>query len=93
MCNFIIGVITPIMLSSIRFYTYVFFAIFCVLSIVFTYFVIPETKGRSLEDMDAVFGGHTASEDAAILEEVREEIYGQRKPQTQQAQQEEKVEN
>ncbi|SAM01745.1 hypothetical protein [Absidia glauca] len=93
MCNFIIGLITPIMLSSIRFYTYVFFAIFCVLSIVFTYFVIPETKGRSLEDMDAVFGGHTASEDAAILEEVREEIYGQRKPQNQQAQQEEKVEH
>ncbi|KAI8328962.1 general substrate transporter [Chlamydoabsidia padenii] len=75
MCNFIIGFITPIMLSSIRFYTYVFFAIFCVLSFFFTYFVIPETKGRSLEDMDSLFGGQTASEDAVILDQVKADIY------------------
>ncbi|KAI8344179.1 general substrate transporter [Chlamydoabsidia padenii] len=93
MCNFIIGLITPIMLSSIRFYTYVFFAIFCVISIAFTIFVIPETKGRSLEDMDAIFGGQAASEDAAIHEEAKAEVYGQHrstKPSSQH--QQEKVE-
>ncbi|KAI8086109.1 general substrate transporter [Halteromyces radiatus] len=77
MCNFIIGLITPIMLDSIRFYTYVFFAIFCFISFFFVFFMIPETKGRSLEDMDAVFGGQTAAEDTAILDQVKTEVYGQ----------------
>ncbi|CAO3586614.1 unnamed protein product [Absidia cylindrospora] len=76
MCNFIVGLITPIMLKNIKFYTYVFFAIFCVLSLIFTFF-IPETKGRSLEDMDAIFGGQSAAEDTALLDQVKAEIFGQ----------------
>ncbi|CAO3626945.1 unnamed protein product [Cunninghamella echinulata] len=76
MCNFIVGLITPIMLKNIGYGTYVFFAVFCVLAFLFTYFVIPETKGRSLEDMDALFGGQTAAEDAVILDQVKSEIYG-----------------
>ena len=34
---------------------YVFFAVFCGLSFAWTYFFVPETTGRSLEQMDAVF--------------------------------------
>jgi hypothetical protein len=77
MCSFVIGLITPIMLVSIGFYTYVFFAIFCVMSFFFAFLVVPETKGRSLEDMDAIFGGQTASADAVLLDQVKADIYSQ----------------
>lgn len=76
MCNFIVGLITPIMLENLKYGTYVFFAVFCIIAFCFTYFVIPETKGRSLEDMDAIFGGSTAAEDAVILDQVKTEVYG-----------------
>lgn len=43
----------------------------------FTAFCVPETSGRSLEDMDAVFGDQTAIEDGErktlVLEQVRQE--------------------
>lgn len=53
--NFIIGLITPPMVINTGFGAYVFFAVFCGLSFVWTYFFVPETTGRTLEDMDAVF--------------------------------------
>ena len=31
---------------------YTFFAIFCLLSLIWTFYFIPETKGKSLEGMD-----------------------------------------
>jgi hypothetical protein len=34
---------------------YTFFAVFCLLAFLFTYFVIPETAGKTLEEMDRVF--------------------------------------
>ncbi|KAF2104618.1 general substrate transporter [Rhizodiscina lignyota] len=67
MCNFIIGLVTPDMLSTIKWGTYIFFAAFCLLALAFTYFFVPETKGRSLEDMDLVFGDNAAHEEKAHL--------------------------
>jgi hypothetical protein len=34
---------------------YVFFAFFCLLSLVWVYWLVPETSGKSLEEMDLVF--------------------------------------
>jgi MFS family permease len=51
MCNFIIGLVTPDMLESIGFGTYIFFAAFALIAFVFTWFLIPETRGKSLEEM------------------------------------------
>lgn len=36
--------------------------------------VCVETKGRSLEEMDDIFGGHAAIHDAAIMSEVQNRI-------------------
>ena len=44
--NSIIGLVTPDMLSSITWGTYLFFAVFCLLAFAFTLFVIPETRGK-----------------------------------------------
>ncbi|KAF2711337.1 general substrate transporter [Pleomassaria siparia CBS 279.74] len=67
MCNFIIGLVTPGMLQTIGYGTYIFFAAFALIAFVFTWFVIPETKGKSLEEMDAVFGDTTAHEEKTRL--------------------------
>ncbi|KAH8901528.1 D-xylose-proton symporter [Thozetella sp. PMI_491] len=67
MCNFIIGLVTPDMLETISWGTYIFFAAFCLLALAFTFFFVPETRGRSLEDMDVVFGDTAAQEEKARL--------------------------
>lgn len=58
--NFCIGLVTPDMLASIKSGTYFFFAAFCLMALFFTYFFVPETKGKSLEDMDVIFGDRQA---------------------------------
>lgn len=63
MCNFIIGLVTPDMLETITWGTYIFFAAFALIAFFFTYFFIPETKGKSLEDMDEIFGDTAAHEE------------------------------
>ncbi|KAK2599034.1 hypothetical protein QQS21_005501 [Conoideocrella luteorostrata] len=70
MSNFIIGLVTPDMLDTLRWGTYVFFAVFCVIAIGFTYFFVPETKGKSLEDMDIAFGDTAAHEEKMRLFEI-----------------------
>ncbi|KAK4968228.1 hypothetical protein LTR42_009511 [Elasticomyces elasticus] len=60
MCNFIIGLVTPSMLAKLGWGTYIFFAAFCLMAFFFVWFCIPETKGKSLEDMDVVFGDTAA---------------------------------
>lgn len=60
LCNFIIGVIVPTMSEDAGFGTYVFFAIMCVLASIWAFFLVPETKGKTLEEMGDVFGDNTA---------------------------------
>jgi hypothetical protein len=42
MCNFIIGLVTPSKLQTIPWGTYIFFAVFCLLALAFTFFFTPE---------------------------------------------------
>ncbi|KAJ6785215.1 hypothetical protein PWT90_02949 [Aphanocladium album] len=67
MCNFIIGLVTPDMLEKLQWGTYIFFAAFCLLAFLFTFFLVPETKGKSLEDMDEIFGDTAAHEEKQRL--------------------------
>ncbi|CAO2656290.1 Nn.00g050930.m01.CDS01 [Neocucurbitaria sp. VM-36] len=53
--NFIIGLITPPLVQNTGYGAYTFFAVFCLLAFVFTFFCIPETAGKTLEQMDEVF--------------------------------------
>lgn len=54
--NTIIGFVTPIMLNNITWGTYIFFGICCWLMGVVVYIFFPETKNKSLEEMDELFG-------------------------------------
>lgn len=53
--NFIVGEMTPILLASIKWKTYLFPAASCFLSFLAVEFLFPETKGLTLEDMGSVF--------------------------------------
>ena len=72
--NFIIGLITPPMIHGIGFGTYVFFAAFCLIALVWVYFFIPETNGRTLEQMDFVFGDNQSSHETARRERIEREL-------------------
>ncbi|POR36844.1 Uncharacterized protein TPAR_02970 [Tolypocladium paradoxum] len=61
--NFIIGLITPPLIQNTGYGTYVFFCVFCLFSLIWSYFVVPETNGRTLEQMDDVFKDNTAEEE------------------------------
>ena len=50
----IVGQITAIMLSEIGIsYTFLFFTFFCVIAFITVYKLLPETKGKSLEEIEA----------------------------------------
>ncbi|KAK7731314.1 hypothetical protein SLS57_001250 [Botryosphaeria dothidea] len=68
--NFIIGVIVPTMIADAGFGTYVFFAAWCLLAAVWAFYLVPETKGKTLEQMDEVFGDNSAQEEQEIMAEV-----------------------
>jgi SP family sugar:H+ symporter-like MFS transporter len=52
--NAIIAKVTPIMIANITAGAYFFYGSMAVLMGIFVYFLLPETKGRSLEEIDAV---------------------------------------
>ncbi|KAJ5949840.1 Sugar transporter STL1 [Penicillium verhagenii] len=53
--NFTVVMITPVMISSIGWGTYLFFAAWNAVFIPIMYFFYPETAGRSLEEIDIIF--------------------------------------
>ncbi|KAJ6104777.1 Major facilitator superfamily domain general substrate transporter [Penicillium sp. IBT 18751x] len=59
--NFIIGLTTKDMLNSMKYGTYIFFAIFSGLGGLFIWQFAPETKDKTLEELDVFFGGSEAS--------------------------------
>jgi hypothetical protein len=44
--------------------------VFCLLSFAWTWFFIPETNGKTLEEMDEVFHDRGNAEDVARKEEI-----------------------
>ncbi|KAI9745197.1 MAG: hypothetical protein M1818_001475 [Claussenomyces sp. TS43310] len=82
--NFIIGLITPPLVENTNWGAYVFFAVFCVFSGIWTWIFVRETNGRTLEEMDIVFGDLASVEDEARKRRIErslndENIRGQTK--------------
>lgn len=55
--SFIIARSTPYMISDLGYGAYFFFGVILILMGVWSFFCVPETKGVSLEEMDALFAG------------------------------------
>ena len=44
------------MVQNMTYGTFIFFGLICFISALFIYFVVPETRNLTLEEMDEVFG-------------------------------------
>jgi MFS family permease len=53
--NFLIGQCFPVVFLKVQGYSFIIFAVVGFISFVFTYFQVPETKGRTLEDIAKEF--------------------------------------
>jgi len=54
--NAIISKVIPLVLIQISFYTYLIFGGFCVAMATYTILYVPETKGKTIEEIDEIFG-------------------------------------
>ncbi|KAK9457429.1 general substrate transporter [Dipodascopsis uninucleata] len=72
--NFIIGLVSPIMLNSIRYGTFYFFFGVAMIFFFWVLFFLPETRGVPMEEMDKLWGGNEGKECAERMERIREEL-------------------
>lgn len=68
--DFIVGVVTPTMMNTIGYGTYVFFGAMCFLAGVWAFFLVPETSGKTLEEIDELFGDSSGQEETQIIREA-----------------------
>lgn len=72
--NFIVAFITPPMLKSWEWGTYIFFAAFLFCGVIWVWFYLPETKNATLEDMDRVFKSNAGEADAILLKQAQRDV-------------------
>lgn len=68
--NFAVTYMTPSAINHIGYKIFIMFGIFCAANFCFVFFFIKETKGRTLEDMDIIFGTVEAEQRAADVEHM-----------------------
>lgn len=68
--NTILTVITPPMIETAGFGTYIFYGGWCGLAALWAFFFVPETKGKTLEEMDAVLGDNSAAEEKELMKQA-----------------------
>ncbi|KAF7597357.1 hypothetical protein BBP40_006298 [Aspergillus hancockii] len=65
--NFIVGIATPPMMDNIGYRTYIFYAVWCVLAGIWAMVFVPETSGKTLEEINDVLGDSSGQEEQEIL--------------------------
>lgn len=74
LCNFAVAFATPAMLAKIKYGTFIVFAVSCVGCFCWAKFIIPETAGKTVEEMDLLFKDQLASTQAARMAEINMRI-------------------
>lgn len=72
--NFLIGLITPPMLEVSASDTYFVFAFACLLACLWAFYLVPETTGASLEEIDKVFSSSAGKDDANKRQKLEREL-------------------
>ncbi|KAF6822428.1 hexose carrier protein [Colletotrichum plurivorum] len=78
--NFLVGVVTPPMIESLGFGTYVFYGSWCLVASIWAYFIVPETMGKSLEQMDEVFKDNFGHEERELQRVAAEQVLRELSP-------------
>ncbi|KAL1983778.1 hypothetical protein VTN96DRAFT_9864 [Rasamsonia emersonii] len=75
MNNFIVGQVTPDMITGLKYGTFIFFGLFTLLGALFIFFFVPETKQLTLEEMDVIFGSvGVAAADKERMQQIHVEL-------------------
>ncbi|GAM42068.1 hexose transport-related protein [Talaromyces pinophilus] len=75
MNNFIVGQVTPDMITHMKYGTFLFFGLLTLLGAVFVWVFVPETKQLTLEEMDVIFGSQgVAASDKERMDQIRLEL-------------------
>ncbi|KAF6828845.1 hypothetical protein CPLU01_08283 [Colletotrichum plurivorum] len=74
--NFVFSQVTPHAVQNLGWRTFLMFCIFNWALVVFVWFFIKETKGKSLEDMEELFSGKTSPRDSETAFEKQAEEPG-----------------
>lgn len=72
--NFTVAEVTPVMITNIGYKTYIVFMCFCICGFIYATVILPELKGLSLEEVDAIFKDQSGAEDRARRERVAKQI-------------------
>lgn len=72
--NFIIGLITPPLVINTGFGAYTFFAVFCLLSLIWTFYFVPETSGSEWHAI-SVFTGNDLTLPPGTLEAMDQYVF------------------
>ncbi|KAJ6620368.1 general substrate transporter [Mycena sp. CBHHK59/15] len=70
MTNFVVSIIVPVMLNNITYGTYLFFLMFMLMGIGFAIWVLPETFGKSLEEMVIVEPCRSPHSNSAAIQDL-----------------------
>lgn len=75
MNNFIVGQVTPDMITGMKYGTFIFFGLMTLLGAAFVWLFVPETKQLTLEEMDVIFGSQgVAAADRDRMEQIYREL-------------------
>jgi hypothetical protein len=58
--------------------TYLFFGCFCIAASIFSFFLVPETSKKSLEQIAEVFGDKSVEQEAELMAQIAEDLFGRR---------------
>ncbi|PYI04604.1 MFS monosaccharide transporter [Aspergillus sclerotiicarbonarius CBS 121057] len=73
--NFGVGLATSPFIAASAYGTFIFFGCVTVVGVFYVWFFVPETKGRTLEEMDELFGSEgMAAEDEALRQQIDRDI-------------------
>ncbi|OKL61033.1 hypothetical protein UA08_03283 [Talaromyces atroroseus] len=73
--NFAVAISTSPFISASSYGAFIFFGLITTIGALYVYFLVPETKGRTLEEMDEIFGSTgIAAEDAVTKLRIEREI-------------------
>lgn len=73
--NFIVGLVVPEMIKSIGWGTFLFFGLFCVAAAIFSFFLVPETSHKSLEQIEGLFGDSSNFDEQELRNRVAREVW------------------
>ncbi|XP_073323484.1 solute carrier family 2 member 9, like 1 [Pagrus major] len=72
LCFALLGLVFPFLINALNSYCFVLFAFVCLLGCLYTFFLLPETKGKTLLEISEEFKAITVC-GKSFLEEKREE--------------------